>query len=233
MIRENLTKNQFTLIQAFCEREDQSLFPAEISVNKLMISGAYLLSFFIRDITLRRENEDQLRTGFNAIQNSANGIAIADLEANYVYVNASMRQLLGHQEDEPVDGHTIREYMTDGDRAEEIIQAIRERQTWRGELQIRRCDGAKLYVNASVAPNSNADGDLTGMVISLLDISEQKKAQEQLERYAAELRERNDQMVEDLNMARDVQEALLPRDYPDQSAGGCMPDSMCACILSQ
>ena len=57
------------------------------------------------------------------------------------------------------------------------------------------------------------------MVISLLDISEQKKAQEQLERYAAELRERNDQMVEDLNMERDVQEALLPRDYPDQSAG--------------
>jgi sigma-B regulation protein RsbU (phosphoserine phosphatase) len=213
-IVDNLTNNQFTLIQAFCERKDKSVFPAEISVNRMKLSGVDVLNFFIRDITLRREAEEQLRTGFNAIQNSGNGIAIADLNANFVYLNAAIRQLWGLAADDAMSNRNIREFMTDQDKTDEILETIQRNDVWRGELRMQRSDSSYVFVNASVAPNCNADEELTGMVISLLDISEQKAAREQLEKYARELSDRNRQMEEDLVMAREIQEALLPRDYP-------------------
>ncbi|MDD4736036.1 MAG: SpoIIE family protein phosphatase [Kiritimatiellae bacterium] len=212
-IMENLKNNQFTLIQAFCIRKDESVFPAEISVNRLHLSNADYLSFFVRDITLRREAEDQLRTGYNAIQNSANGIAIADLNANMVYYNFSMRSLLGLQDGDTVK-HNLREYMEEESILDDLISAINRRECWRGELKMRRQNQTRFYVNTSVAPNINADGETTGMVISLVDVSEQKAAQEQLEHYARELSDRNRQMEDDLLMAREIQEALLPREYP-------------------
>ncbi len=214
-ILDNLKNNQFTLIQAFCIRKDESVFPAEISVNRLHLSNADYLSFFVRDITLRRESEDQLRTGYNAIQNSANGIAIADLTAGMVYCNYSMRTLLGLTESEAAARQNIREFIIEQSTADEVVAAVKGKECWRGEVKMRRKNDSCFYVNASVAPNINADGEITGMVISLVDISEQKAAQEQLEHYALELSDRNRQMEDDLVMAREIQEALLPRDYPE------------------
>ncbi len=43
---------------------------------------------------------------------------------------------------------------------------------------------------------------------------ERKKVEEKLEQYAEELRVKNAQLTDDLNMAREVQQALLPQSYP-------------------
>ena len=63
----SLQSNRFVLIQAFCQRADGSMFPAEISVNRLPLSGKLHLSFFIRDITIRKETEERLKTGYTAV----------------------------------------------------------------------------------------------------------------------------------------------------------------------
>jgi sigma-B regulation protein RsbU (phosphoserine phosphatase) len=43
---------------------------------------------------------------------------------------------------------------------------------------------------------------------------ERKKTEEQMEQYADELREKNRQLQDDLNMAKEIQQALLPSRYP-------------------
>ena len=59
-ITETLVKDRFVLIQAYCTRQDGTLFPAEISTNLLTLSGQDYLCFFIRDITRRvRAEEDR------------------------------------------------------------------------------------------------------------------------------------------------------------------------------
>lgn len=55
-IMQNLQEHRFTLLEAICVRSDRSTFPAEIVVNRLDINGQGQLSFFIRDITLRKES---------------------------------------------------------------------------------------------------------------------------------------------------------------------------------
>jgi PAS domain S-box-containing protein len=79
----SLENNRFVLIQALCRRSDETMFPAEISVSRLPLGGKTHLSFFVRDITLRKEAEERLKTGYNALQNSGSGIAVADVEGNW------------------------------------------------------------------------------------------------------------------------------------------------------
>ena len=58
------------------------------------------------------------------------------------------------------------------------------------------------------------DVDSRLLVRSIRYAIERKRAEEQLEQYAAQLRQRNAEMEEDLRMAREVQDAFLLREYP-------------------
>lgn len=52
------------------------------------------------------------------------------------------------------------------------------------------------------------------LVRAILYAIERKRTKEQLASYARELQARNEQMADDLNMARELQQAFLPREYP-------------------
>lgn len=61
-ISSNLERDQFTLIEeAYCRRKDQSMFPAEIATHELHLGDEKHFCFFMRDITVRKQNEELLR----------------------------------------------------------------------------------------------------------------------------------------------------------------------------
>ena len=211
----SLENNRFVLIQALCRRADDTLFPAEISVSRLPMGGKMHLSFFVRDITLRKEAEERLKTGYNALQNSGSGIAVADVEFSLAgYVNPSMLALLGLSSVEEAYACNFRQFLKDEALAGDMIEAVKAGDTWTGELDMRRKDGEAFFAQASLEPNLNPDGAMTGIVISLLDVTPQRHAQQQLELTAAQLRQKNQEMEADLRLARDLQYAFLPSGYP-------------------
>lgn len=61
VIRRNVTDEKYTVIEAVCLRADNTRFYAEIVVNRINISGQPQLCFFIRDVTRRKQAEDELR----------------------------------------------------------------------------------------------------------------------------------------------------------------------------
>ncbi len=209
-INSSLEHDRFILIQAYCCRADGTTFPAEVSVNLLKISDHQYISFFIRDVTFRKEAEEKLRTGHTAIQNSGNGIAITDTDGNLQYANPAMTKLLG------IEGQTenlqIDRYLCTPSIGESIRKTIRSGKPWSGELQMRCARDTTIVVLASVAPNLDADGEVVGMVWSLLDISDQKRIQN-------ELRQHNAQLADDLNLANEFQLAFIQREYPTFPAG--------------
>ncbi len=54
-IMRHLRDHRFTLLEALCIRSDRTSFPAEIAVNRVDLDGNCQLSFFVRDITIRRQ----------------------------------------------------------------------------------------------------------------------------------------------------------------------------------
>jgi PAS domain S-box-containing protein len=175
---ENLENERFTLIQAYCVRKDGTFFPVEISVNKLQL-GEMQLCFFIRDITLRRQAEEMLRTEHNAIQNSGNGIAVADLDAMLEYVNPAMANMWGYTNADDLLGQDVRVLLSDKESADRMIATVLgEHQTWVGEMKAKKPDGIEFDVQLSAGCNRNSEGEPMGIVFSFVDISDRKRAED-------------------------------------------------------
>jgi PAS domain S-box-containing protein len=213
-ILETLKANRFVLMQAACLRTDGTYFPAEISVNRLRLGSADHLSFFIRDTTLRKEQEDRLRTGHTALQNASSGIVITGLTGQIQYWNPAFLSLFSLTEAQQVEGRDLREFLCAPETADEVIATTSAGGTWAGELEMQRADGATFFGQVSVAANLNTDGEQVGMVLSVLDVTAQKQAQRQLQAYASELRKANARMQEDLNIASELHRTFLTSDFP-------------------
>jgi PAS domain S-box-containing protein len=212
-ILETLTANRFVLMQGYCLRTDGSFFAAEISVNRLRLSGQDFLSFFIRDTTLRKEQEERLRTGHNALQNSSSGIAITGLDGRIEYWNPAFLSFFALTETQQVEGNDLRTLLCAPETLDVIISTTAAGQTWTGELEMKRTNETTFFGQVSAAPNLNTNGETVGMVLSILDVTPQKRAQQQLQAYASELHQWNSQMQEDLNIASELHQAFLPSDF--------------------
>ena len=214
-IQTTLGNNRFILIQALCQRTDSSMFPAEISVCRIKLAERTVLGFFLRDITWRKEAEERIKTGYNALQNAASGIAVADVDGNLSgYINPSMATLLGLPAGDAAPAQPFASFLASPDAAAAMAAALQAGDTWSGPVDMKRLDGTPFYAQASLSPNLNPDGVTTGIVVSLVDTTTEHLAQQQLEHYATQLRNRNREMAADLQMARDLQYAFLPAAYP-------------------
>jgi PAS domain S-box-containing protein len=174
---KNLEHQRFTLIQAHCVRKDGTVFPSEIAVNRLKSDNGRLC-FFIRDITLRRQAEEMLRTEHCAIQNAANGIAIANLEGLIEYANPAFAAMIGIRDHEEFVGISIHAILEGTDMSDEMFKAvIDEDRTWRGEVSAELPSGQIVDLDIQATPNRNSDGEKVGVVFSFSDLSDRKRAE--------------------------------------------------------
>lgn len=86
------------------------------------------------------------------------------------------------------------------------IVNIEEKETW--------ADGHVTYVLTSKMPLRDERGRIIGTFGLSRDITERKHAEEQLARFAEELRHKNELLEEELSMARELQLAMLPQSFP-------------------
>ena len=195
-LQTGIEKDRFILIQAYCIRIDNTLFPAEIAVNRLQIRGHEYLCCFIRDTSWRRQAEEMLRTVHNAIQNAATGIAIADLSGQIDYINRTGAQLWGYDNIAPILSMKLYDLIPDAEVISSIIDTVRKGSSWNSEVALALPDNRKIHVQLSASPNRDVDEQLIGMVISFLDISDRIRANE-----AEQQADRQRVMVESLGAA--------------------------------
>ncbi|HQQ03516.1 MAG TPA: PAS domain S-box protein [Kiritimatiellia bacterium] len=177
-LRDNLQNERFALIQAYCIRRDGTFFPAEIAVNLLKFADP-LMCFFLRDISLRKEAEEKMITSFNAIQNAGTGIAIADVDGRLTYVNPSfLRQWGIHDQNDVLHTDLVRLWQNDTHAGEMVRAVLNDLVSWRGEMVAVRADGSSFESEVSATPNFDSEGDLVGMVLSVEDITNRKRAEE-------------------------------------------------------
>ena len=175
-IQENLRKQRFTLIQAYCHRRDGSAFPAEIVISQFT-HGGLRLAFFLRDISVRRDEEEQLRTEHAALQNAANGVAITDQSGHIMYVNPALAHMWDYPRPDQLSARPITELFAQPALAGQTISTcLNVNESWTGELMARRRSGEEFTVQVSAALNRNANDDLVGLIFSFLDVSDRQRA---------------------------------------------------------
>src|SRR6185436_2077784 len=81
--------------------------------------------------------------------------------------------------------------------------------------------GEKLYVQVVKTPLYDSNGVIIGLQGIFWDITARRRAEErerranaELARSQDELRKKNEMMEDDLKMAHEIQQAILPQQYP-------------------
>ena len=182
----------------------------------------------VDDITARKEAEEKLRfseSRFRSVwQNSSDGMRLTDELGIILAVNPSFCQIVGMRQDELVGRAFTVVYSESEDLAgmmQQYQQRLAERNFGSGfEGQLAFRSGRRVEVELSNSFIELEDGRC--LILSIFrDVTVRKQAEErerlanaELARSQAELRKKNEILEDDLKMAREIQQAILPQQYP-------------------
>jgi phosphoserine phosphatase RsbU/P len=181
----------------------------------------------VEDITERKRVEQQVRDSealyHSLVENLPQNIFRKDLRERFTFGNQRFCETLGKPLEEIIG-------KTDFDFFPPDLAAKYQQDDWRvletGEPfetieEHIPPSGEKLYVNVSKTPLHDSNGRIIGLQGIFWDITERRRAEEGLRRTTVELaksreelRCKNEQMEEDLRMAREIQQAIIPQSYP-------------------
>jgi sigma-B regulation protein RsbU (phosphoserine phosphatase) len=154
----------------------------------------------------------------NVVDNIRDAIYVKDPECHYLISNlahahqlglASPREIIGKNTRELFCPETAERFLADDRRVIDDGEAIINRHE-----RVVEMDGRVRWLSTTKVPLHNEGGETIGLVGIGRDITARKQAEEKLAQYTRELQERNAEMRDDLEMAREVQLAFLPQQFP-------------------
>jgi len=135
-----------------------------------------------RDISARRQVEEQLRIFFHAMEQNPVAIVITDPEGRIEYVNPQFVELTGYSLEE-VRGKPPR-VLKSGEipsgMYDNLWQTIKASQVWEGEILNRKKNGEEYWVNELIAPVLDGNGAATHFVAMQQDITGRKHTEAEL-----------------------------------------------------
>ena len=188
-------------------RPDGSVFDTEINLNRFEVEESPMLLAVVRDVTERRKSAEKLHESemlFRSIvENSQAGIFTVDNAFKFTYCNDRLCQILGYSRDEII-GHDFREFLD-----EKSKKLVGERYTRRQQGEVvspwyefgiiqKSGEFRNAELSAAVVRGTSGKPTTVGQV---LDITERKKAQNELQQAHDELETRVEQRTADFRDA--------------------------------
>lgn len=181
----------------------------------------------VEDVTQKKNAEVELRNSetlyHSLVENLPQNIFRKDLNERFIFVNTRFCQTLGKKPEEII-GKTDFDFFPPElaakyQRDDQIV--VSTGKMFEAVEEHRLPNGEQLFVSVVKTPLYAATGEIIGLQCIFWDITEKRRAEEKvrqttfaLAQSREELRLKNQQLEEDLRMARDIQQAMIPSQYP-------------------
>lgn len=190
-------------------RKNRREISIEIALSPVKIPSGVIFTNIIRDLTIRKEAEEQLRLQSVALESAANGIVITDRIGNIQWVNPAFTKMTGYSADD-VRGKNPR-ILKSGLVPQEIYQnlwkTILSGNVWHGELINRRKDGTIMTEEQTIAPVRDSSGQIVHFIDIKQDITERKRAEEALSKRTEQIATLN-RVMQTLSSTLDISKVL-------------------------
>lgn len=148
--------------------------------------GRYLgRVWFFRDISERKLAEEKMRISSIAFE-TQEAILVADVNATIISVNKSFERLTGYSAAEAIgkNPNILKSGRHDAEFYRSMWYSLRENGFWSGEMWDKRKDGTLYPKWLTITTVRNEAGDATHYVAIFMDLSERKRAEEEIQRLA-------------------------------------------------
>ena len=190
-------------------RKNLREIPIEIALSPVKIPSGVIFTNIIRDLTIRKEAEEQLRLQSVALESAANGILITDRNGNIQWVNPAFTRMTGYTAEE-VRGKNPRllnSGLVTQDTFDNLWKTILSGNVWHGELINRRKDGKIITEEQTIAPVRDSSGKIIHFIAIKQDITERKRAEEALSKRTDQIATLN-RVMQALSSTLDISKVL-------------------------
>jgi len=167
--------DEFTL-----KKKDGSYITVEIRTFPVKMKDQTLVLSIARDITNRKQAEEKLRTKERVFDNSLSAISIADPEGIINEVNTAFLQAWGFSNKDEVLGRKISYFLQSEEKATEIVEKLNKAGAWKGDFIAKKKDGSTFIALGFATILHDNNGEIIGCQSSVRDITERKRAEDEL-----------------------------------------------------
>lgn len=169
------------------KRADGEYIPVEsVSQNLIGVSGINGIIVTTHPVIERKKTENVLRFQANILNNVRDCVIVYDLQGKIIYWNKGAETIYGYCKKE-IMGKNIKVLYLNRDKChfKPDLEKILELGEYNGEWEGKRKDGSKVYVDVRETVMYDVNGKMIGFIGVSKDISERKKAEEQIKRSEA------------------------------------------------
>jgi len=163
--------------------KDGGMKTVEANIVNIGKNGEVKEIGILRDITDRKQAEEEIRKLSSAVEQSIDGITIVDLDLKLTYVNNAFARMHGYSPKEMI-GMKLKN-LHNREQMEQFnkrITQIKKQGSWMGEIGYIRKDGTPFpaYISATLLKDVN--GKSPGILAVARDITENKRVDQELKK---------------------------------------------------
>ncbi|HHB75332.1 MAG TPA: PAS domain S-box protein [Desulfobulbus sp.] len=171
-------------------RTDGTDFPCRVTLTKGISGGESVLHAILEDVTAQKEQEHQLKIFREAMEQSMDGIAMANMEGQVQFVNPAWADMHGFCREQLI-GRNLRIFHTDRQLKQDVEpfnEKVRDTGCFSGKIGHVTSEGRRFPTHMSTTMIRDMAGNPLGLVAIARDITEENKAEElRKSKEAAEL----------------------------------------------
>jgi len=184
-----ILKNLDSIITSLREENSKDRVIHEVEFNNRFYEQqiSYVPEFerirlYISDITERKKAQEEMRKLSMAVEKSTDWVYITDKNGNIEYVNEAVVKTSGYEKEELL-GQNPRIWQSgkhNNDFYKKLWDTILSGQTFFSVIVNRGKDGELFYVDHTITPLKDDNGDITHFVSTAKDITQQKRMEEKV-----------------------------------------------------
>ena len=149
------------------------------------------------DITDRVKAEEKNRFQAELLDKIGQAVVATDVEGRITYWNQGASKIYGWESKEVLNKNIMKVTPFDNhEQASEIMKIVREGKIWKGEFKVRRKNGTTFPAYVTDSPVYDSEGNLKGIVGISSDMTERKKADDELRELNENLKKYTEELVE-------------------------------------
>ena len=181
------------------KKKDGSIFIEKAIISPIRdVNGEVFRYLGIKiNITEQKKTQENLLLRETAVEHALSAICMYDLNGNYIYVNPAYQQLYGCSSEEMIGQH-FSKIVYCVDIVGKILNDLPQKKILEGEGVAKRKDGSLRNIVYHASIINDKDDNFIGSVWSVNDITEQKHAEEKVQKFLQELEQIIDERTKSL-----------------------------------